>query len=667
MRTTIEHLRQLIRMHEHQYYVLDAPLISDQEFDQLFQQLIALEAQHPDLITSDSPTQRVGGTVSKAFLPLRHHQRMLSLGNVFKEQDFRDFNEMVREHIALLRYQPIEQVEVKYCAEVKLDGLAINLIYEKGVLVKAATRGDGTVGEDVTENAKTVLGIPHRLDSETPPSLVEIRGEVFMPRRVLDILNKKLAKPYANCRNAASGSLRQLDPKVTASRHLAFYAYGFGFTPSEVAVQTRKHTDGLALIKQWGVAVNEETKLVRGVGQALAFYEDIQTRRDSLGYDIDGVVLKVNDKLLQQSLGELSRIPKWAVAFKFPAQEVSTKVLGVDWQVGRTGVLTPVARLEPVTVGGVVVSNATLHNCDEILRLNLNLGDRVMIHRAGDVVPKVTAVVEHNGGQPIIPPSVCPDCGSRVYEIADVVALRCSGEHLCPAQSKGRLSHFVSRGAMDIEGLGEQTIGELVDKGLVKTPADIYTLEAHDLAKLSGFGERSINRLLASIKVSRTAVLPKFIYALGILGVGEVTARCLAKQFKTFDALRRATVEELLQVRDVGSVIAKEIHAFFHNSISQHMLDQLLTEVFLAEEVIEHKPVGIMTGKTMCITGSFDGLTREEVKAHYEPYGILFVGNVGRNTDYLLAGENAGSKIDKARALGVEVIDLDGLRELVGE
>lgn len=667
MHTTIEHLRQLIRMYEYQYYVLNNSSISDQEFDQLMEQLIVLEAQHPDLITSDSPTQRVGGAVSKQFVPYRHHQRMLSLGNVFKEQDFRDFNEMVREHVALLRYEPIEKTVIKYCAEVKLDGLAINLVYEKGVLVKAATRGDGAQGEDITENAKVVMGIPHRLDTGTPPSLIEIRGEVFMPRKVFTQLNQKLTKPFANCRNAAAGSLRQLDPKVTAARKLAFCAYGFGFTPSEVAVNHRKHSDGLALIKSWGVAVNDETKVVKGVDEALAYYADILTRRNDLGYDIDGVVFKVNDKLLQVSLGEIAKSPRWAVAFKFPAQEVSTKVLGVEWQVGRTGVLTPVARLEPVSVGGVVVSNATLHNYDEILRLNLNLGDRVMIHRAGDVVPKVTAVTEHNGGQPILPPSECPVCKSRVYDIADMVALRCSGEHLCPAQRKARLIHFVSRSAMDIEGMGDQTVNELVDKGIVKTPADIYTLDAADLGKLSGFGERSINRLLAAIKVSRTAVLPKFIYALGIIGVGEVTARHLAKHFRTFDALRNASVEELMQVRDVGEITAKEIHGFFHKEISHHLLEQLLAEVFLAEDVIERKPPGVMTGKTLCITGSFEGMSRDEVKEHFEPYGILFVGNVGRNTDYLLAGENGGNKIDRAQQLGVTIISLDELKSLVGE
>jgi DNA ligase (NAD+) len=662
----IARLKAAIRHHDHRYYVLDDPELPDNEYDLLFRALRNLETQFPALITTDSPTQRVGGEPLAGFKTVTHEVPMLSLDNVFSADEFRDFDRKARERLGDLLSSGDDlfaESRITYCAEPKLDGLAISLVYEAGQLARAATRGDGATGEDITLNARTIPSVPLSLMGSTVPQRLEVRGEVVMPKAGFAKLNERAAsqgeKLFANPRNAAAGSLRQLDPRIAAQRPLEFYAYGV-VQATGMDISGSQY-DGLQALKKLGFRISREICRGDGVDFVLDYYRDIQTRRDSLPYEIDGIVIKVDSARQQQELGFVSRAPRWATAFKFPAQEAITTVEAVEFQVGRTGALTPVARLSPVFVGGVTVSNATLHNFDEIERMDVRVGDSVVIYRAGDVIPKVVRVLPDRrpaGSHSVIFPSQCPVCGSDVERPEDEAIARCSGGLFCPAQQKEALKHFVSRRAMDVEGLGDKWIEQLVDQGLIRSSADLYGLKKEDLLPLERMGEKSAENLLGAITHSKSTTLPRFLYALGVRGVGEATALALANHFGALDALMAANEETLMHVLDVGPVVAEAIATFFRQPHNLEIIQRL-------QDVGVHWPVMTaqggreqpLAGQTWVLTGSLSSLSRDQAKEKLMHLGAKVSGSVSRKTACVVAGEAAGSKLTDAEKLGIPVIN----------
>ncbi|MCL5060856.1 MAG: NAD-dependent DNA ligase LigA [Candidatus Thermoplasmatota archaeon] len=667
-------LRREIERHNHAYYVLDQPTIPDAEYDRLFHELQALEAEYPELATADSPTRRVGGKPLDAFPKVRHAVPMLSIRT---ETDTEAsgalaFDARVRKELGLDESDP----PVEYSAELKFDGLAINLRYENGVLVQAATRGDGETGEDVTQNIRTVRAIPLRLQTESPPAVLEVRGEVFMRRDDFERYNAKqreAGKPtLANPRNGAAGSIRQLDPRLAAQRPLSFFAYGLGEVRGWKDAPAT-HSGTLDALEKMGIPVCGERMTGPGAAALIAFHDDIAARRDRLPFDIDGVVYKVNRFDLQRELGFVTREPRWAVAHKYPAQEQMTTVLGIEVQVGRTGALTPVARLAPVFVGGVTVTNATLHNQDEIDRKDVRVGDTVIVRRAGDVIPEVVSVVLERRPRPAPPRfniletyPVCPECGSHVVRLEGEAAARCTGGLVCPAQRKQALLHFASRRAMDIEGLGDKLVDQLVDRGLVHTAADVYALSFDTLAGLERMAGKSAANLLAAIEASKTTTLARFIFALGIRNVGEATAKDLARHFGSLGRLIAATEADLLAVRDVGPIVAQSIIQFFAEPHNLEVVSKLRAAgVRWPESKGLQQSLGILAGKTLVLTGTLPTLTRDAAKEMIEAAGGKVAGSVSKKTDYVVAGAEAGSKLTKAQELGVTILDEAGLLSLL--
>ena len=651
----IARLRDEIREHNRRYYVLDDPLIGDAEYDQLLRRLQELERAHPELVTADSPTQRVGAPVEGGFASVRHELPMLSLDNAFSEEELRAFDTRVRERLG-----GVEQVD--YCCEPKLDGLAVSLLYVDGVLQRAATRGDGNSGEDVTANVRTVANVPLRLREASKGSLIEIRGEIVMPEDGFEALNRHALahgeKVFVNPRNAAAGSLRQLDPRITARRPLAFYGYAIGLLTGFDLPATQ--TDTLDWFVDLGVPVSRLRRRGRGVDACLAYYREMQERRPVLEFAIDGVVFKVDGFELQQQLGFVARAPRWAIAQKFPAQEATTTLLDVEFQVGRTGAITPVARLAPVFVGGVTISNATLHNLDEVRRLDLMIGDTVMIRRAGDVIPQVLRVlVEHRpaDARPIVEPTHCPACGSAIDRQQGEAVARCSGALVCPAQQKETLRHFASRRAMDIEGLGEKLIEQLVDSGTVRNVADIYALDAATLSTFERMGDRSAARLLQQIDTSRSTSLPRFLYALGIRGVGEATAMALARHFRTLEALLAADAETLQEVPDIGPVVAGHVLAFFAQEANRRLLDRLRTAGVQWPDMEAATTAAPLAGRSFVLTGTLQSMPRDEATRRLVELGARVSGSVSAHTGVLVAGAGGGAKRSRAEALGIEIWD----------
>ena len=671
-------LRDQIRGFDHAYYVLDDPLVSDAEYDRLLRELQDLEVRYPDLLTEDSPTQRVAGTPRSDLVPAPHAVPMLSLANALNDDEALAFDTRVRAGLG------VEQV--RYCCELKFDGLAVSLRFRDGVLERAATRGDGSVGEDVTANVRTIRSVPLRLRQEMP-GIVEVRGEVLMFRRDFERLNDQQlaagAKEFANPRNAAAGSLRQLDAAITAQRRLHFFAYGAvaahagakgeGLLPgTQDRAQPTRQSELLQALQDAGLPVCEHRKVVEGIEGLRAFYEWVSERRDELPYEIDGVVFKVDAFAEQQKLGFVARAPRWAVARKFPPREARTVLLGIDVQVGRTGALTPVARLAPVEVSGVIVSNATLHNEDEIRRKDVRIGDTVIVRRAGDVIPEVLAVVPElrpKDAREFVFPTTCPVCGSAVVRVEGEAIARCSGGLICAAQRKQALLHFVGRRAMDIDGLGEKLVEQLVDTGRVQHPAGLFDLTVEQLQDLDRMGEKSATKLRQALDHARTPALDRFIYALGIRHVGESTARDLARHFREFAALEKADENELLRVKDVGTVVAQSIRQFFGEPRNRKEIDALLEKVHV-QPVADDLVAGdgqALSGMRFVLTGTLPTLTREEAGTRIEAAGGTVVGSVSRKTTYVIAGSDAGSKLDKAQELGVPVLDEDGLRKLLQE
>jgi DNA ligase (NAD+) len=671
-------LRALLQHHAYRYYVLDAPEIPDAEYDKLFQELQALEAAHPELVTPDSPTQRVGGAVLAGFAPVRHAVAMLSIRT---ETDTTAggaaaFDARVRRELGLAAEAP----EIEYACELKFDGLAINLRYERGVLVQAATRGDGESGEDVTQNIRTIGAIPLRLHRsvraepvEAP--VLEIRGEVYLRRDDFDALNErqreKGEKTFVNPRNAAAGAVRQLDPAIAAQRPLSFFAYGLGDVQGWDVPAT--HSALLDALAAMGLPVNAERRVVQGAKGLVEFHRRIAALRDALPFDIDGVVYKVNDRALQRQLGFVSREPRWAVAHKYPAQEQQTRLNGIEIQVGRTGKLTPVAKLEPVFVGGTTVSNATLHNVFELRRKGVRIGDTVIVRRAGDVIPEVVGRVPGApGARPIYVPNfhmprLCPVCQSAVVREKGGIDHRCSGGLFCPAQRKQAILHFAGRRAMDIEGLGDKLVDQLVDGGVIRSLPDLYKLGIASLAALERMAEKSAANVIAAIDKSRATSLARFLYALGIRQVGETTAKDLARHFGEFDRLMDASLEQLLEVNDVGPVVAQSIHTFFAQPHNREVVEQLCAAGIHWPEhdgSADRTPKPL-AGQTFVLTGSLPTLAREDAKLLIEAAGGKVSGSVSKKTHFVVAGEEAGSKLDKARELGVAVIDEAALRAML--
>ena len=657
-----EKLRRAIERHNRLYYNEAEPEISDAEYDRLFQELVKLETEHPGLLTPDSPTHRVGFKPSEEFAPVTHRVPMLSLANAFDEEDVAAFDRRVREGL--------ETENVEYAAELKFDGLAITLAYEDGIFVRGATRGDGTTGEDVTPNLRTVRTIPLRLEGRKSPKLLEVRGEVLMTRKDFEIINKRALeageKTFVNPRNAAAGGLRQLDPRLTAQRRLSFFAYGIGASEGFDAPPT--HSRLLDALEALGFPVAKDRKTVRGVEGLLGFYEDAGAKRAKLPYDIDGVVYKVNRFADQQKLGFVSRAPRWAIAHKFPAEEATTELLDIDFQVGRTGAITPVARLKPVFVGGTTIVNATLHNEDEIRRKDIWKGDTVVVRRAGDVIPEVARVAKKGDrDRPFRMPSKCPVCGSAVEKSQDEAVARCTGGLFCPAQRKQSLLHFASRRAMDIEGLGDKLVDQLVDAGIVRTPADLYKLGIAKLAALERMAEKSAANVNQAIEKSKDTTLGRFIYALGIRNVGEVTAKDLARHFGGIDALMDAGVEQLQEAPDVGPVVAESIAGFFRERHNREVIEQLRAAGVRWKEGAPARAAtsGPFAGKIVVLTGTLAAMTRDEAKERIEAAGGRITGSVSKKTDFVVAGTEAGSKLDKANELGVKVLDEEQFLKLI--
>ncbi|MEN9294379.1 MAG: NAD-dependent ligase LigA [Pseudomonadota bacterium] len=654
-------IAELARL-DHAYYVQDQPLLPDIEYDKLFRELLEIEAQHPDWVQLDSPSQRVGGNASALFTEVKHYTPMLSLNNALTQDEAQAFDKRCAEGL--------ERDCVEYAVELKFDGLAISLWYEEGVLKKAATRGDGYTGEDVTANVLTIKSIPLRLNTPRPPQFIEVRGEVFMSHHAFKQLNQQAIargdKTFANPRNAAAGSLRQLDPLVTATRPLSFFSYGVGAVQGWVV--PKSHAELMETYMSWGLPVCEYRQVVRGFDGLLAFYDQIGKIRDQLPYDIDGVVYKVNSRTEQDELGFVSRAPRFAVAHKFPAQEALTRLLGIDVQVGRTGAITPVARLEPVVVGGVTVTNATLHNEDEIRRKDVRIGDIVIVRRAGDVIPEVVSVVKEQRSSELtafVMPSQCPICGSHIERPVDEAIARCTGGLFCQAQRKQALLHFAQRKAMDIEGLGDKLVDQLVDQQIIKTPADLYRLGFMSLVQLERMGEKSAQNLLASIEKSKKTTLARFIFALGIRHVGETTGKDLAQHFQSIDALITASYEQLLEVKDVGPTVAQSIIEFMAESHNREVIEALIASGIECQ-VDKKQIVDAVAGKTFVLTGTLPTLSREQAKDILEKAGAKVAGSVSAKTDYVVVGADAGSKLEKAQQLGVAVIDEAQLLQLLG-
>ncbi len=660
------HVKRLcadIEQHNYNYYVLDRPVISDAEYDRMFRELQQLEQQYPQLVTPESPTQRIGAAPLTDFAQVTHRTPMLSLNNAFEDDEVVAFDKRVRE--------ALDAEMVEYAAEPKFDGLAISLTYEKGLLATGATRGDGYTGEDVTANLRTVRAIPLKLRGTLKPGLLEVRGEVVMLRADFGQLNHQQRargeKEFANPRNAAAGSLRQLDPRITAARRLTFYAYGVG---APIDGKLRKHTQVLDRLVDLGFPVTVERKTVKGVDGLLGYYHAIGARRERLPYEIDGVVYKVNDLGAQQALGFVSRAPRFAVAHKFPAEEATTVVEGIDVQVGRTGALTPVARLQPIFVGGVTVTNATLHNEDEIHRKDVRVGDTVVVRRAGDVIPEVVRVIaasRPSHTRRFVMPEHCPVCGSAVRKSEDEAIARCSAGLFCPAQRKQALLHFAGRRAMDIEGLGEKLVEQLVDNHIVRTPADLYKLGIAKLAELERMAEKSAGNLLTAIGKSKQTTLARFIFALGIRNVGESTAQDLARFFGNIDRLVEADMETLQQVPDVGPVVAQSIAGFFAEPHNREVIEQLLAAgvSFAETAALQLDTASPVYGKTFVLTGTLPHLTRDEAQQKIRDAGGKVSGSVSKQTDYVVAGADPGSKHDKASELGVTILDEAGLLKLL--
>jgi len=663
-------LREAIRAHDHAYYVLDAPTVSDAEYDALYRELAELEARHPELVALDSPTQRVGGQAVGAFAPVRHGVPMLSIRT---ETDTTagaaaKFDARIRRELGL----PDDAAPVEYVAELKFDGLAISLRYERGVLAVAATRGDGEVGEDVTRNARTIRAIPQRLATDDPPEVLEVRGEVYMRRADFAALNERQraagGKPFINPRNTAAGAVRQLDPAMTAQRPLRFFAYGVGVTSGFALPAT--HAGLLQALRDFGLPVDANWRVACGAAELAVYYEDVARRRDALPFGIDGVVYKVNALASQRQLGFVTREPRWAVAHKFPAEEATTTVTGIEVQVGRTGAITPVARLAPVFVGGVTVTNATLHNEDEVRRKDVHVGDTVVVRRAGDVIPEVVRVLFERRpahAQPFHLPAACPECDSAIVRLPDEAVARCSGGLVCPAQRKQALLHFAGRRAMDIEGLGERLVDQLVDAGLVRTPADVYALDAARFAGMERMADKSAANVVAAIERSKDATLARFVFALGIRHVGEATARDLARHFGSLDALIAADEATLQEVPDVGPVLAESIAQFFGEPHNRQVIAALRAA---GVRWNEHSPqpsaaAGPLAGKTVVLTGTLPTLSRDEAKALVESAGGKAAGSVSKKTDFVVAGAEAGGKLDRARELGIPILGEDELRALV--
>jgi len=659
-------LTQEINQHNYQYYVDDAPSVSDAEFDRLLSRLKQLENDYPHLSLSDSPTQRVGGIALDKFSQITHLKPMLSLDNVFSEQEFDTFYKRISEKIG---------AAPTFCCEPKLDGLAVSILYRDGIYERAATRGDGTVGEDITENVRTIRSIPLRLRGENFPPLLEVRGEVIMPREAFDALNARARakgeKQFVNPRNAAAGSLRQLDSKVTASRALGFYAYALGVVEPDTWPLADSHLGQLMQLKSWGCPVSNEVKQCNDVESVLAYYQDILSRRDELAYEIDGVVIKVDNLEYQLQLGFVAKAPRWATAFKFPAQEEMTLLEGVDFQVGRTGAVTPVARLKPVFVGGVTVSNATLHNADEIARLGVKIGDTVIIRRAGDVIPQIVAIVPQNrpeNASDIAFPEICPVCDSKVVRLEGEVVARCTGGLFCEAQRKEAIKHFASRKALDIDGMGDKVVEQLIDKELVASPADLFKLTASAMTMLERMGMKSATKLVAAIEVSKLTTFARFLYALGIREVGEATAANLARHFKHLDVLIAADNDEFIKVDDVGVIVAKNLTYFFSQPHNLEVVDALIAAGIHWPEIAEVDEAQLpLKGETWVLTGTLNVLNRNDAKARLQALGAKVAGSVSKNTSCLVAGEAAGSKLTKAQELGVKVIDEAALLVILGD
>ncbi|MGH8373453.1 MAG: NAD-dependent DNA ligase LigA [Gammaproteobacteria bacterium] len=686
----VDALREILNHHNYCYYVLDAPEIPDSEYDKLFRELKALEEAHPALITPDSPTQRVGSAPVKSFGEIRHEIPMLSLDNAFSDEEVGEFDRRVRERLG-------QQQRVVYVAEPKMDGLAISLRYEQGLLVSAATRGDGTTGEDVTHNVRTVQSIPLRLVGSDYPALLEVRGEVYMAKTDFEKLNataeKQGDKLFANPRNAAAGSLRQLDPRITANRHLSFYAYGVGLVRPDTLPP--RHSLILQQLRTWGFPVSKYIHTVEGVEGCLAYHREMAARRAGLPYEIDGVVYKVDRLDQQRELGFVARAPRWALAHKFPAEEQMTKLRAVEFQVGRTGALTPVARLEPVFVGGVTVSNATLHNMDEVERKDIHIGDTVIVRRAGDVIPEIVNVViarRPRNAKPVRLPKHCPVCGSEVIRPEGEAVARCTGGLFCAAQRKEALRHFASRRAMDIEGLGEKLVEELADEKLLTSPVDIYRLAKHaeQLKTREGWGEKSVAKLLAAIETSKQTTLTRFLIALGIPTVGETTAADLAAHFGSMEALETAALQyekqrialhdlphsemekqlaglELRQIPGIGPTVAEQVGAFFHQSGNRHVIEGLRKAGVKWPDTARSAGTvsGSFAGKTFVLTGTLAGMTRDEAKQQIQALGGKVTGSVSKKTNYVVAGSEPGSKLTEAQKLGVPILDEAGFRRLL--
>lgn len=648
-------LRDLLNHYSYQYYVLDNPEVPDAEYDRLFRELQTIESDYPELLSADSPTQRVGGQALDRFDEVQHAIPMLSLDNVFDQQELTAFDKRVRDWLNTDQQQT-------YAAEPKLDGLAISIRYENGVLVQAATRGDGSTGEDVTANVRTINSVPLKLQGEHIPAVVEIRGEIFMPKAGFEKLNQsQLAnnkKPFVNPRNAAAGSLRQLDSKITASRPLEIYCYGIGVIGG--ISRPASHSAAMSLIAEWGCRISPELKVLDGLEACQQYIDDLAQRRDSLEYDIDGVVFKVDDTILQERLGFVSRAPRWAIAYKFPAQEEMTTVEDIEIQVGRTGALTPVARLKPVFVGGVTVSNATLHNEDEIRRKDVRIGDTVIVRRAGDVIPEVVKTIitkRPDDAREFVMPTACPICGSDVEREEGEAVSRCSGGLFCAAQRKEAIKHFASRKALDIDGLGDKLVEQLVDAGHIKDVADLFLLTEDTIASLDRMGQKSAENLVNALNAAKSTRFQRFLYALGIREVGEATARALALTYASLDELMQATSESLMEIEDVGPVVAHHIETFFQQTHNREVIQRLLdTGIHWPAE--EKKQTNTaLSGKTIVLTGTLQTLSRSEAKEKLLALGAKVAGSVSKKTDYVVAGADAGSKLTKAESLGIDVVD----------